>query len=291
MLTGCVSNNKNVGDKAKISVVATIFPLYDFAREIAGDLADVALLIPPGADAHNYDPTLKGALAVAEADLVICVGGVSDVWVERLLESNDINKIVILKLIGAVEPLDVADGDGHGHDEYDEHIWTSPVNAALMAEAITAALCGLDPENAAAYRAKCDKYTRELSTLDAEIRDIINNSAKKLLIVADSFPFLYFTHDYGLDWLAAIPGCGEHADPTAAAMAALIDAVNDNGATVIFHTERGPTAVTKTICEETGAEAVLLHSCQNVTRGEFESGETYLSLMRGNLENLAKGLN
>lgn len=305
LLWGCDSNNNtsNSDESKKTSIVATIFPEYDFSREIAGDKADVTMLLSPGADTHSYEPTPQEIVMIQESDLFIYTGGESDVWLDNILESLDTEKIKILSLMDIVETveeeivsgMDTAEEDAHSdnHDSYsyDEHVWTAPENAIKITKAITDTLCEIDTENSAAYKENCESYISSLSELDSKFEDVVKNADRDTIVFGDRFPFRYFTDAYGLNYYAAFPGCSTQSEPSAATVIFLTETVKSEEIPVVFYIEMSNQKVADAIAADTGAKTLLLHSCQTVTREEFESGATYLSIMENNLENLKIALN
>lgn len=183
------------------------------------------------------------------------------------------------------------DDDGHGEEiEYDEHIWTSPVNAMKLVKGIEETLALADPGNRAAYEANAESYLLKLEKLDQEFRDVTANEKRNMIIVGDKFPYRYFADEYGLRYRAAFSGCSTDTEPSAKTIAYLIDKMKTEQIPVIYYPELTSHRVAEIISEETGAEPLLLHSCHNVTRREFDSGVTYLDLMEQNVINLKKGL-
>ena len=305
LLTGCAPLQQQT-DKTKVA--ATIFPLYDFAREIAGDDAEVKMLLKPGAEVHSYEPTPQDIIAIQNCDVFLYIGGESDEWVRNVLESIDTTHMQVVALMDSVEAAEEAEGgfawngehehnenDAHIHGEqsmeYDEHIWTSPKNAMLMAEAIGKALQAADRSHADGYESRATAYAEKLRQLDQDLTKTIAEAERNTIIFADRFPFLYLVRDYGLNYYAAYPGCSSEAEPSAATVAAIIEKVNETGVPIIFYIELSNRLMANTIAEATGAEELLLHSCQNVSKEEFDRGESYLSLMNQNIVNLRKALN
>ena len=200
---------------------STDFPCYDLARQVLGDDAGLTLLIRPGMDTHTYEPTPADARAVYEADVLICIGGTSDAWVEDMLTgAPDVSAV---RLMDSVQPLEEAHAE-HGHEDisYDEHIWTSPVNMRAMLASVAEALCAADPENAETYRANAEAYDAELARLDQTFRDLVSGAARTELVFADRFPFLYFAREYGLSYVSAFSGCSEESQPSVQAVACLL---------------------------------------------------------------------
>ena len=287
LLAACSAGAESEGEPLR--VVATDFPCYDLARQVLGSDASLTLLIRPGMDTHTYEPTPADAKAVYEADVLIYIGGTSDAWVENMLA--DAPDVMAVRMMDSVQPLEEAHAE-HGHEDisYDEHIWTSPVNMRAMLSSVEEALCAADPDGASTYRANAEAYDAQLVQLDQTFRDLVSGAARTELIFADRFPFLYFAREYGLSYVSAFSGCSEEAQPSVQAVAALIDAVEQDGVPVIYVIEMSTGDVARAVAEQTGAEIVEMHSCQSVTGEEFEAGETYLSLMTRNVEALRKGL-
>ncbi len=282
--------------EASLKIVCTSFPCYDFARAIAGEVAEIQLLIKPGTEVHSYEPTPTDVLAVGECDLFLFIGGESDVWVDEILESFADEAPETLRFMDCVEGIEEAEGahehaeDGHVH-EYDEHIWTSPANAQKMIEALREALCNYCPEYDELFSENARAYSEQIAEIDEEIRAVVDHAERRELIFADRFPFLYFVREYGLEYAAAYPGCSAESEPSAQTMVELIDRVVNDQIPVIYVLEFSSGRVAATISEETGAKILTMQSIQNVTRTDFENGETYVSLMRRNVDALREGLN
>ncbi len=280
-------------DDGHLSVVTASFPLYDFARRLVGDRGEVTLLLKPGEETHSYEPTPKDILTIQRCDLFLYVGGESDAWVKKLL-AGDGKQVNVLALLDVVEPLE----EEHDHDHeaghhtvtYDEHIWTSPVNAMKMVEAVAEALVAVDPEGKGDYDAAEAAYLAELAVLDADIRTLVEGASRKVLLFGDRFPFLYFAQEYGLSHYAAFSGCSDESEVSAGTVAFLIDKVKTEEIPVVFTVELSSGRIADSICSATGAQKRMLHSVSNVSRDEAEAGATYLSLMRQNLEALAEAL-
>lgn len=294
MLLGLTAGAAAAEGGAKLSIVVTDFPCYDFARAVAGDNAEITMLIKPGAEVHSYEPAPGDVVAMMEADLFIYIGGESDAWAADMLASLGDGKPNVLRMFDCVDTLcgeEHADGD-HDHDhEYDEHIWTSPRNAISMVNAVADTLKGIDSENADIYAANAAEYVSRISEIDGAIRDIADGAARNTLVFADRFPFLYMATEYGFDYAAAFPGCAGETEPSASVVMELIDRVISENIPAIYVIEMSTGNVADAIAEATGAEVLTLHSIQNVSADEFSAGETYVSLMWKNVDALKKGLN
>ncbi len=273
------------------SIVATSFPCYDFMRAVAGDAADVRLLIRPGTEVHTYEPTPKDILEIADAELFVYIGGESDAWVDNLMKTFDSDGPETLKLMDSVSLLEEEDDHGHDELEYDEHIWTSPKNAMKMLQSAADAICEIDPAHAEIYRKNAEEYESAMAELDARLTEIVQNGARNELIFADRFPFLYLAHDYGLSYRAAFNSCTAESEPSAQKMVELIQAIENDHIPVIYTIEMSNGAIARTLADETGAEILNMHSMQTVTQAEFDAGETYITLMRKNLDAIERGLN
>ena len=303
----------------RLKVVATVFPAYDFARAAGGEWADVTLLLPPGAETHSYEPTPADILAVQDCDLFLYLGGDSDAWVDTILESVQPSGAV-LRMIDCVELLeeetvegmqaepghhhdedghedhDGHDGDDHDHGlgqvmEVDEHVWTSPRNAAAITRAIGERLEALDPAHAADYAANAEAYAAEIETLDSRFRDLFDGLEDRTIVFGDRFPLRYFAEEYDLDYYAAFPGCSTQTEPSAATIAFLTDKVRAEGISTVWYIEFFNHLVADSIAEATGTETAMFHTCHNVSKADLEAGATYVSLMEGNLEQLRAHMN
>ena len=227
IFTGCTTGDDNLASQVSspdegISIVTTIFPLYDFARAVTGSEGDLVMLVDPGTEIHSYDPTPADIIKIQEADVFIYIGGENDAWVDTILASMDTGDKKIVRLIDYVDAVaeetvegmeaeeadqeadQAADaGEEEGQAEYDEHIWTSPRNAILMVEAITSALASVDSANGEVYKKNAEAYTSDIQAVDDEIDAIVKQSKHKLLVFGDRFPFRYLVDEFGLDYRAA----------------------------------------------------------------------------------------
>lgn len=274
----------------KTSVVATAFAQYDFARQIAGDKADIIMLLAPGEESHTFEPTPRDIATVKNCDLFIYGGGESDKWVDTILNSAG-NEIKTVKMMDIVE-LHEEDSHNeeehhdHSHTEYDEHVWTSPENAIVICEAICNALVEADPKNEDYYVSNCSEYTASLRELSEEIRNTVQLSDKKAIAVGDRFPMKYFCEEYGIEYYAAFPGCSAQVEANPVTIARLKNYIFDNGIDTVFKVDLSTGLVAGTVSEMTGSDVATLYSCHVISVEDFEKGETYLSLMERNLSAL-----
>ena len=286
-------------DSDRLQIVAAVFPAYDFARAAAGELADVTLLLPPGAESHSYEPTPADILRVQRCDLFIYLGGESDAWVDAILSAIE-PEGEVLRMVDCVDLLEeeTAEGmqGGHDHGEdhdhlgevlsMDEHVWTAPRNAAAVTRIIGERLAALDPVHAGEYIGGAGDYARELEELDRDFAAFFAGLPDRTIVFGDRFPLLYFARAYDLDYYAAFPGCGTQTEPSAATVAFLTEKVREEGLSTVWYIEFSNHLVADGIAEAAGVGTARFHTCHNVSRAELEAGETYLSLMRANLEAL-----
>ncbi|MDR2729862.1 MAG: metal ABC transporter substrate-binding protein [Treponema sp.] len=297
--TGGCKQNKNIitrNTNGKINVTVTIFPPYDFVRQIAGDRVNLTMLLSPGAESHSYEPSPKDIINVQNSDIFIYVGGNSDYWIGRIFESMNTDNIKILAMIDTVDAVEeeIIEGMEEGDDEgieYEEHVWTSPRNTLMIVGAITGLLCETDPANAVFYQQNAAVYSEELTRLDAAFKAVIAGAKRNTIVFADRFPFRYFADAYGLVYYAAFPGCSTETEPSAATVAFLINKIKAEKIPVVFHIELSNERMADAISGETGAKKLLLHACHNITKRDFEAGLSYLDFMRRNVENLREALN
>lgn len=275
-----------------LQVVATNFPAYDFARAVCGDLAEVSLLLPPGAESHSYEPTPADILAVQTCSLFVYLGGESDAWVNTILTAVEptgtqlrmVDCVVLLEEESVQEKSAKPAAGGVG--EIDEHVWTDPNNAAIITDSIGRAMQAIDPDNEAVYAANSAAYVTELAAVDKDFRDFFATVNHPVMLFGDRFPLRYFADTYGVDYYAAFPGCSTQTEPSAATIAFLTDKVREDGISTVYYIEFSSHLVADSIAESTGAQTALFHSCHNVSQAELDSGVTYISLMEQNLETL-----
>ena len=305
-LTAGCSRPPEAAEDGRLRVVATVFPAYDFARSAGGDLAEVELLLPPGAESHSYEPTPADILAVQECDLFLYLGGESDTWVDTILESVEPEGRV-LRMVDCVPLLEEEtvegmetfeeghDHDGHDHGlgevvGYDEHVWTSPRNAAAVTRAVGAVLGEIDPANAGVYAANAEGYAAELDALDRRFAGFFAGVEDRTMVFGDRFPLRYFAEEFDIDYYAAFPGCSTQTEPSAATIAFLTDKVRQEGIPTVWYIEFSNHLVADSIAEAAGVETAMFHTCHNVSPDDLAAGATYVSLMEGNLEELREHL-
>jgi zinc transport system substrate-binding protein len=307
MLPGCVQNAQPDG---KTSIVCTIFPQYDWVRQLLGDRADkfdLTLLLQSKTDLHNYQPSVDDLVKISACDLFIYVGGESDEWVEDALAqatNADMIAVNLLEALGGaakeeeikpgmeVEEEEGEDGEEEGV-EYDEHVWLSLKNARVLCAAIAEALVKLDAANAEVYRANLAAYDGKLSALDAQYQATVETAQVKTLLFGDRFPFRYLVDDYGLDYHAAFVGCSAETEASFDTIVGLAKWVDELNLRTVMVTESADQSIARTIIENTAAKnqrILVLNAMQSVTAGDIQAGATYLSIMESNLAVLKQAL-
>ena len=326
-----------VSEDDKMKIVVTSFPQYDFARAVAGDKANIQMLIKPGVETHSYEPTPDDIQKIQNADLFIYTGGENDEWVEGILDSIDTSSLKTLKLEDCVDLIeedetvglegvethshshnhdhddehnhdhdneeghdhdhDEDEHDGHNHSstdiEYDEHVWLSLKNAERFVNEISESLVSLDSANADAYSANAKAYNTELEALDKEYSEAVSSSTVKTLLFADRFPFRYMVADYGLSYYAAFDGCAADTNASFETVTFLAKKVDELGLKHVLKIDGSDGKIAKTVVENTNdknQDILELDSMQSVNDDEINSGTTYLSIMKSNLEVLKKAL-
>lgn len=308
LLSGC-TRPKPEEKNDVISVVTTNFPLYDFSKAVFGEGTEyingkIHMLLSPGMESHSYEPTPQDIIKIQDCDLFLYIGGENDEWVEEILDSMD-EPVRTLKLMDYAELLEEDQtGEEHEHEhdheqeeeiEYDEHIWTSPVNAAKMVTAIQKELCTICDEkqlNAGiesdvsisdAFRQNGEAYVKEILQLDEAFHQFFDTVENKTIFFGDRFPFAYFAKEYGLSYEAAFPGCYEGSEPSAATITRLIDDAKGLGVSTIYYIEFSNHQIADVIADSIGGNTAMIHSCHNVTQAEMDAGVTYIDLMTTNL--------
>ncbi len=296
----CHAQALPTGDR--LSIIATVFPAYDFAHALVGDLADVRLLLPPGVESHTFEPTPQDVLALQGADLLVYVGGESEHWVKEILASLGEDAPFAMAMMNCVTLKEEQHSASMAHEhlsdvdhgpQMDEHVWTSPRNAkqiVLQMSQELQRLCPSDNMDALIAHNQAE-YQVKLDALDATFADIVGKGLRQKIIFGDRFPFRYFADAYGLSYDAAFPGCSEDSEPSAQTLVSLIGEIQAEQIPVVFYIEFSNHKTADILAEETGARTMLMHSCHNVSQAEMDKGVTYLSLMEGNAAALREALN
>lgn len=319
LLAGCAGSSSSGSSAApsgssqpqqgeSLQVVTTIFPIYDWARQVIGDVPGVELvwLQDTGVDMHSYQPSAEDMLKLSSCDVFLYVGGTSDSWVDGALKeavNPDMKVLSLLEILGdnarleeLTEGMQAEDHEGHDHgdeDEYDEHVWLSVKNASLLTQSIADTLSQLDPDHADAYAANAVAYEAQLADLDAQYQAAVDAASVKTVLFGDRFPFRYLTEDYGLEVYAAFPGCSAETEASFETIAFLAGKVDELHLPAVLTIENSDQRVAQTIIQNTASrDAALLRldSMQGTSAEDVAAGTTYLSIMESNLDVLKAAL-
>ena len=308
LLSGCSGNERN--QSGKISIVTTIFPQYDWVRQIIGeentDKFDLTFLINNRVDLHSYNPSVQDIAKIKTSDVFIYTGGHSDNWVKDALKDADpnITAVNLFDIIGDLIIHDDHECDDECDEEHDdddddephadEHFWVSLKRAKVICAAIADMLSEADPDNAQTYKNNLEEYTIKLDALDAEYQAAVNAANIKTLVFADRFPFLYLADDYGLDYYAAFHGCSAETEASFVTIVSLANRINQLGLNVVMVTESSDQSIARTVVNNTESKnqkILVLDAIQSVTSVDARNGATYLSIMENNLAVLKEALN
>lgn len=342
-MAGCGKTTEKE-DNYRLKIVTSLFPYYDMARAVIGDVKgiDLKMIVTPGQDSHSFEPTPSDVIQMENADVLIYNGESLETWIDTLLDSLNNKNQIKMKMMDYVDVLneEIVEGmdtrfEEHDHDEHshkednhnkgkhkedshseenhkednhsedssndsefhnedseeeheetDEHIWTSPVNEIIMTEKICETLSKALPEEKENFQKNAESYISQLKELDNEFRTIVENAKTNEIIFADKFPLQYFAKEYGLKYYAAFPGCGSDMEPSAKTIAFLVDKIKEDNIKAVFYLELSSHIVADAIETDTGAKPLQFNSCHNITQKQFDSGVTYVDLMKKNVNNL-----
>lgn len=342
-MAGCGKTTEKE-DNYRLKIVTSLFPYYDMARAVIGDVKgiDLKMTVTPGQDSHSFEPTPSDVIQMENADVLIYNGGSLETWIDTLLDSLNNKNQIQMKMMDYVDVLneEIVEGmdtrfeehdheehshkednhnkenhkeDSHSeenhkednhredssndsefhnedseeeHEETDEHIWTSPVNEIIMTEKICETLSKALPEEKENFQKNAESYISQLKELDNEFRTIVENAKINEIIFADKFPLQYFAKEYGLKYYAAFPGCGSDMEPSAKTIGFLVDKIKEDNIKAVFYLELSSHIVADAIETDTGAKPLQFNSCHNITQKQFDSGVTYVDLMKENVNNL-----
>ncbi len=306
LISGCSEKqNHDEANHGKLKIITTLFPQYDFIREIGKDKVDVSLLLPPGVESHSYEPTPKDISRIKKSDLFIYTGEYMEPWAKKIADSINGNNLIItdvskgITLLGHEEHEDHEDHEeheehkdheGHSHGSKDPHIWLDPINAKKMVDNIVEDMIKADEENKDFYITNAEEYKKQLDLLDQEIIKTLKNTKSNKIIYGGHFAFGYFASRYNLEYITPYKGFSPDAEPTPKMIIELIKNIEDAGVKAIYYEELIDPKVTRILSKETGAKMLLLHGAHNLSKEEMESNINYIDIMKGNLERLKEGL-
>ena len=282
-------------DNGKLKIVTSLFPHYDFARQIVGDKADVTLLLPPGTESHTFDPSAIDIYNITSSDIFIYTGQNMEAWAERVISSVGDDGPIIVDTSSGIELLQNSahDHESEEHEHiYDPHIWLNPLNAVKMLDNILEAICQVDPENEEFYRENAKRYRDEILLLDSDIERTISESTHSTdtLVFGGKFAYIYFFERYDLNYISAYKTCSTETEPSLTTIYEIVQYINKNGVHHIFKEELSEGKVVNTIAEQTGIEVMVFSTVHNVTKSEFDSGVTYVNIMYQNLSAIRRAL-
>lgn len=301
-----IKNNEN---NTKLSIVTTIFPEYDWVRQILGKNqanVDLTMLLDKGVDLHSYQSSADDMVKISKCDLFVYVGGESDAWVDDALKSAQNKNMKVINLLDVlgnsvkeeeqVEGMQAEEEEEEGEEgpEYDEHVWLSLKNAKTLCSSIADALCEIDSKNADVYKKNLNEYTKNLDALDKEYQQAVNSAKYDTLVFGDRFPFRYMVDDFSLKYYAAFVGCSAETEASFETIKFLANKVDELGVTTVLTIEDPRHKIAQTVVENTkekNQKILALNSMQSVTSDDVKNGETYLNVMQSNLDVLKQTLN
>ena len=308
----CSKSTSTAAENDKINIVVTTFPCYDFVRAATKDLdnINIKMLIKPGAEIHSYDPTPQDLIAIQKSDLFVYNGGESDEWVFEMLESMGENTPKSLRLIESVALLEEEhfeeehfhehEEDGHHHEghsaeelEADEHVWTSPENARKMLDFVVLALEELEKlssDDKAKIVENGENYKKQIDDVENLVKSVLESKSEKFIVMGDRFPLQYFAKYYGIEYLAAFSGCSTAVEASTQTISKLINTVKEKSLPAVFYIELSNHKIADTVAEATKVATYQLNSVQNISKADFDNGETWVSLMEKNALALDKGM-
>jgi len=304
LCASCESRRPETGTKGKLQVITTLFPLYDFTRNIAGDKADVHLLLPPGMESHSFEPKPDDIIRINKADLLVYTNRYMEPWAADIIGGLDSRTTIVVDASRGARFLRAGQHDDHdqgkekqrhhgdtGHHGagMDPHLWLDFGNARIMVDNILSGLVARDPANRDYYTANASAYTTKLNELDERYRNGLSRCDKRIFLHGGHFAFGYLANRYGLRYESAY-AISADAEPSPARIADLIRRIRTNGLHYIYTEELVEPRVADTIARETGAEVLKLHGAHNISRDDLAAGVTFISLMDQNLKNLRLGL-
>lgn len=293
-LVSCKQNTQS----DKIKIVTTIFPAYSFTKEIVGDLCDVEVVLKPGQDSHNYDPSVSTVISIRNADMFIYTCDEMETWATKLISTLNKNTVV---MAGKGIELEIVHEEEHDHDHpkgehvhehnFDPHIWTSIRNSIIMVKNIMGAVCGLDPDNSDIYIANGNAYIKKLEAMDKKFIDLFEEYDHMELFFVSPFTLYYFVRDYDLHYHSLYKTCSTEVEVSAADLISFIDLLEEEQAKFIYTKEFMSDTVANKIIDQTGVNLRILHSGHNVTYADYNNNITYLDILEQNYEILKEGVN
>jgi zinc transport system substrate-binding protein len=270
----------------KIKIVASVFPLLEFARGVAGENGDVSLLLPPGAGVHTWQPRASDIIRLSSADLFIYIGAGLEPWIADVLRSVSSSR---LHVFAATDALTLEKHEHGGRWEVDPHIWLDFQKDLIIVDIIARTLGQLDPANAEAYSSRAARYGEKLKKMDERFRTGLSRCAHRTLLLGGHAAFGYLAEKYGLEQISVF-GMNPDAEPSPSQIVAAIEAARKSNLKAVFMEANTSSKMSRILARELPAELLVLHPGANLSRKEWSSGLTFLDIMEANLKNLRKGL-
>lgn len=296
LMAGCGGTKSAAPEGAKkIKIVATMYPVYEFVKQVGGDKVDVVMLIPPGAEPHDWEPTAKDIIQIKDAK-IFAYHGIGFEPVEKLLTKDVLGNALPLEITKDVTKLPTSHEDeeeehGHGHGEdhkYDPHTWLDPVSVQQEVNTIAQALASVDEKNAEVYKKNAETYNKKLADLDEKYKKTLTGMTNKEIVTSHK-AFAYLANRYGFEQLG-IMGISPDAEPTPDKMAKITEFCREHKVKYIFFETLTSPKLAQTIAKETGAQLLVLNPIESLTEQETKEGKDYIAIMNENLVNLEKAL-
>jgi zinc transport system substrate-binding protein len=288
-LISCQAKQEKADHSKKLIVIASLFPLYDFARNIGQDRADVSLLLPPGLEAHSFEPKPGDMIRLNQANVFLYTNSAMEPWVQDVLKGVQNRDLKVIESGQGIAMISDHDRHGHDHGGADPHIWLDFSNAVKMVDHILAGFIEKDPLNRDFYQGNADAYKTKLNDLDRQFREGLSGCRKKIIVHGGHSAFGYLAQRYGLKYVA-VSGFSPDAEPTPAGMVRISKTMKANGLNHLFYEELLLPRIAESIARETGSSLLMLHGAHNVSKEEFERVVSFMDLMQINLQNLKRGL-
>lgn len=289
-----VNNTKEESnDSSKIEVVATLFPQYDFVKQVGKDKVSVSLLLPPGTETHTYDPSPKDIININKSKLFVYTGEYMEPWAESIASSID-KSVKVLDVSSGIEYIKEEHNheEEHEHEhEYDPHIWLDISNAKIMVDNILKSLIEIDGENAEYYTQNATEYKEKLDELDMKFENVISSGKRNIICFGDKFAYMYFIQRYNLEYITAYDSCSSSSEPSVARVLEIEEKIQKENIPVIFYESLSEGTVAKSIARDMNIQALEFSSVHTVSLEDVQNGATYISVMEKNLDSLSKALN
>lgn len=292
-LSGCNLMSKKANSD-KLKIMTTLFPQYDFAKQIAKDKAEVKLLLPPGVESHTFEPTAADVISINESDVFLYTGKYMEPWVENIVTGSIDSDVKVKDVSSGIELMKTEHND-HEHDKehdhtYDPHIWLDLSLACKIVDNIKNTLSEADPGNAEYYESNAKEYKSQLMTLDQDFQTAVKGAKHKSIVFGGRFAHAYFVKRYGLEYETAYHGCSAESEPSLQSISEIMKFIKDKGIPCIYYEEFSEPKVAKSIAMQTGVKLLQFTTAHNVTKDQLEKNVSFLDIMRENLKNLKVGL-